>query len=210
MNRLLLTALALTLPATLCLAGKGADLQTTLAKPGKLLVEDNFAGSALSKVWTTPKGDWQPQNGTLVGKEKASDNHPAVLLLGQPNRHSILRFSFKLDGAKAFAVSLNHAKGHLFRIQVEQDGLVLLKDKDKKNPASKSGELARAPGKFAPGEWHTMLVEIKGDKVAVQTDNGVKMTGGHPELDVEKTGYRFVTRGEALSLGDLKVWEALP
>jgi hypothetical protein len=210
MKHLLVTALVFTLPASLCLAGKAADLQPTLAKPGRVLVEDNFSGSEPGKLWTTPKGDWHPQNGAMVGKEKAADNHPAVLLLGQPIRNSILRFSFKLDGAKAFAVSLNSAKGHLFRIQVENDGLVILKDKDKKNPASKSEELGKAAGKFAPGEWYTMQVEILGSKVAVQTDNGVKVSGGHPELDVDKIGYRFVTRGESLLLSDLKVWEARP
>ncbi|MBI5820697.1 MAG: hypothetical protein HZA88_17145, partial [Verrucomicrobia bacterium] len=63
------------------------------------------------------------------------------------------------------------------------------------------------PGKFPQGQWFTMLVEINGANVAVQTDNGVKVVGSHPGLDVEKTGYRFVMRGESLLVSDLKVWE---
>jgi hypothetical protein len=67
------------------------------------------------------------------------------------------------------------------------------------------GAIAKAEGKIAPGEWHTMLVEVHGAKVTVQTDAGLKAEGTHPELDVEKTGYRFVTSA-SISLDDVKVW----
>ena len=55
-----------------------------------------------------------------------------------------------------------------------------------------------------------MQVEVKGAKVAVQTDNGVKIKGSNPALDVDKTGYRFVMKGESLSLDDVKVWNVAP
>jgi hypothetical protein len=55
-----------------------------------------------------------------------------------------------------------------------------------------------------------MLVEIQGDKVTVQADNGIKLAAREPSLDVEKTGFRFVVRGAALLLDDLKVWRVEP
>lgn len=207
MRSQLLAALTVLAASTaLCLAEKNADLKPAHAPAGKLVVDESFAGAALGKAWTANKGDWQVRDGAVIGKEKASDEHAAVLTLGQPNRDSILRFSFRLDGAKGFNVSWNHAKGHLFRIGIAEDGLTLNKDKDKKDPASKAVALGKAAGKFEAGKWHTVLVEVQGAKVSVQADNGVKLAGSHPELDVDKTGYRFVTRGESLRLADVKVW----
>lgn len=199
-------AISLLASATLCHAGKGTELKPALAKTGKVLAEDNFDASVLAKAWSPAKGDWQPKDGVLVGKEKKSDQHPAVLLLNKPGRDSVIQFSFKLDGAKGFNLSYNHAKGHLFRIAINDDGLVINKDKDKKDPKSRAIVLGKATGKFEAGQWHTMLVEVKGEKVLVQADNGVKAEGSHHELNVDKTGFRFVTRGESVLLDDVKVW----
>ena len=203
-----LAASALALSTMLALAEKGAELKPVLAKPGKLLAEDGFTTASLGKNWAANKGDWQVRDGTVVGKEKKSDEHPAVLLFAQPIRDAVMRVSFKLDGANNFNISLNHAKGHLFRVAVAADGLTLTKDKDKKDEASKPVQLGKASGKFEPGKWHTILIETQGAKVSVQADNGAKLEASHTTLDVEKTGYRFVMRGESLLLADLKVWQA--
>jgi Domain of Unknown Function (DUF1080) len=205
---ILIAALALVTSAGLLHAEKNTALKPILAKPGKLKVEENFTGPALATPWSIAKGDWQAKDGVLTGKEKASDNHPGVLILEKPNKDSIIQFSFKLDGVKAFDLSFNTPKGHLFRVVIGKEGINLSKDKDKKDKASKSAMLAEANATIEPGKWFTMLVEVKGDKVSVQTDNGLKLSGSHSELNVEKTGYRFVARGEAVSISDLKVWQA--
>ena len=83
-------------------------------------------------------------------------------------------------------------------------------DADKKDPSVKAIPLGKAEAKFEPGQWYTLQVEVKGQKVAVQTDNGVKIEGSNPILDVDKTGYRFVTRGESLVIADIKTWEVAP
>jgi hypothetical protein len=211
MNRRFLlacTALVLGTSAATLLADKATDLKPVLNQPGKLVVDERFATDALPSSWGGVQGDWQVRDGAVVGKEKASDEHPAVLFLNQPHRDAIVRFSFKLDGAKNFSLSLNHPKGHLFRVAVAADGLTLSKDKDKKDPTSKVVQLGKAAGKFEAGKWHTLLLETKGGKVSVQADNGAKVEGSQPELDVDKTGYRFVMRGESLRVADVKVWQA--
>jgi hypothetical protein len=209
-TRIILTTVIAGLSGALAFAGKATDLKPVLAQSGKLVVEEDFSGGALPTTWTTPKGDWKPQDGAVVGKEKTEDHHAAVLTLGQKNHNSIIRFSFRLDGAEGFALSFNHATGHLFRISVSTAGMRINKDADKKDPSSKSLPLGKADGKFEKGQWHTMLVEVQGSKVAVQTDNEIKVDATHPELDVDKTGYRFVLSGESLVLDDVRVWEAQP
>ena len=207
-SQLLATLASLVVSTALCLAEKAADLKPLLNQPGKLVVDEKFAGDALPGSWGGVQGDWQVRDGAVVGKEKAADEHPAVLFLNQPHRDAIVRFSFKLDGAKGFNLSFNQLKGHLFRVTVAADGLNLSKDKDKQDPKSKVVQLGKAAGKFEAGKWHTLLLETKGGKVSVQADNGAKVEGSHPELDVDKTGYRFIVRGESLRLSDVKVWQA--
>jgi hypothetical protein len=210
MNIPFVSLAALTLSSSLAFAAKDADIKPAIATPGKSLLEAHFKAGALEAPWTVAKGDWVPQDGALVGKEKASDNHPAVLFLKLPARDSIIRFSYKLDGAKTFALSYNEPKGHLFRITVATDSLTATKDKDKKDEASKPEQLGKTATSLPEGEWHTMLVEVKGDQVEVQTDNGAKLEAKNTSLAVDKTGYRFVIKGESLLLDDVRVWEVAP
>lgn len=203
-----IASLFIVLSSSICLAAKDADLKPILGTPGKATVTNALAGDTLDKTWSIGKGDWQVKEGTLTGKEKASDNHPAVCMLGVPNHDSIIRFSFKFDGTDLLALSYNHPKGHLFRVSVSPTGVSVSTDKDKKDPNSKAVSLGKAEAKFETGQWYTLLVEVKGAKVAVQTDNGVKIEGADPSLDVDKTGYRFVTRKESLLIADIKAWEA--
>ena len=203
------------LASLLCVAAvvraeKGVTLQPTHVKAGKAVVEEKFDGSALPKGWTANKGSWQPKDGTLVGYEKKEDKHAAVLTLARPFKSTAIRFSFLRDGATGFNLSCNHPQGHLFRVVINEDGLVLNKDKDKKDPSSKPQTLAKAEGTFPSGQWHTLLVEVHGDKVWVTADNAAKLEGSHPGLALDKTGYRFVTRGSTLLIDDLTIWNVEP
>ena len=67
--------------------------------------------------------------------------------------------------------------------------------------------LAKFDTTFEAGKWYTVMVEVQGAKVSVQTDNGVKLTAIDPALDKDKINYRFVTAGESVSLSGLKIWQ---
>lgn len=195
------------LSANTCLAEKAADITPTLAKRGAVLVEDSFDGPKLETGWAAAKGDWTINDGAVVGKELKTDKHAAVFTLKQKNRNSIVRFSFKLsDQAKSFNFSLNHSKGHLFRVVVAPTGLTVRTDKDKKDTTIKSELIGQAKGKFEQGKWYTLQVEMVGDKVVATTDNGLSVSGQHVRLDTDKPNYRWVLRGESLTLDDLKIW----
>jgi hypothetical protein len=210
MHKSLASLTALALSSTLAFAAKDADLKPTITTPGKTVLEAHFKSGPLEAPWTVSKGDWAAQDGTIIGKEKASDNHPAVLFLKLPARDSIIRFSYKIDGTNSFALSYNESKGHLFRVAVGVKSLTVTKDKDKKDEASKPEELGKAEANLPAGEWHTMLVEVKGGQVEVQTDDGSKVEVKNAALNVDKTGYRFVMRGASLLLDDVRVWEVAP
>jgi hypothetical protein len=188
-------------------AEKDADIRPLLTQPAKPAPKETFDAGKLPKGWVVNKGDFSVKDGMIVGWEKKEDMHPAVLTMQKPFKNALMRFSFNRDGATNLNLSLNHPKGHLFRVMIGEDGLTLMKDKDKKDAASKPLVLAKADGSIPSGKWHTMLVEIVGDQVAVQTDSGLKLEASHPGLNVEKTGYRFVTKGSKLLIDDVTVWE---
>ncbi len=199
-------SMTLLVPA-LVLAEKNVEIASVLAKTGKPSHSDAFKNKSLSKKWIANKGEWIVKEGVLVGKELKADKHAAVLTWKIPNRNSIIRCSFQLKDTNFFHVSLNHPKGHLFRIMIDQSGMMLRTDKNKKDPKSKPIMLARAKGKLDPGKWYTLQLEMQGDKVVAQIDNGLKVSGQHASLDTNKTGYRFVMKGNALLLDDLTVWK---
>jgi|SRR5712691_8256108 len=205
-----LCAISLAFIAAVGYSATGVELKPVLTTPGKLVFGDDFSSGSLAKPWTVAKGDWQVKDGVVSGKEKQEDKHNAVLALAQPNRNSVIQVSFRLDGAKMFHLSYNHAKGHLFRVIVVPGGLSINKDKDAKDPNSKGAVLARSDTKFEPGKWYTLMVEVQGGSVNVQTDNGVKLAASDRELDRDKINYRFVTAGESLSLSGVKIWQVAP
>jgi hypothetical protein len=192
-------------------AAKDAEISPILVKAGKELKSETFSENVLGPDWSVAKGDWQPKEGILVGREKAEDKHAAVCALNLKNQNSIIRFSFCFRGSKSLALSLNHAKGHLFRLTLNPEtGLQLLKDKDKADPNSKGGILGKADAKFEVGTWHTVQMEMLDDKVTVTTDGKLKIEGADPALKTAKTGYRFVTQGESVEIAAVKVWETAP
>lgn len=191
-----------------CSAAKNAPLKPTLVTSAKATFSDDFAGQALGKKWAVNKGEWKVADGVVVGNEKASDKHAAVLTCKVPNHNSAIRFSFRLGDAKSFHLSFNKTKGHLFRVMVTPGGMVLRTDKPGKKSKVKPVVLARTKAKFDPQAWHTMLVEVSGGKVSVRVDNGATLEGSHSSLDVDKPNYRFILRGKSLQLDDVTIWNA--
>lgn len=194
------------LAPSLLQAEKNATLKPALVKTGQPTQSESFDQKKLGKQWAVNKGEWTVSEDLLVGKELPADKHAAVLTWKLPNRNSMLRCSFQLKDAKFFHLSLNHPKGHLFRVMIDKNGMILRTDKDKKDPKSKPITLANAQGKLDPNQWYTLQLEMQGDQVVAQLDNGLKVAGQHPSLDSQKTGYRFVLKGDTLLLDDMAVW----
>lgn len=186
-------------------AERGAKSESRLAKPGEVVLHDDFERSELGDDWRIAKGAWTIEDACLVGKEIPADKHAAVATIGGTHRNSIVKFRFQLQGAKNFHLSLNKDKGHLFRVVITEQGMSLSLDKDKSDPQSKPQQLARADGEIAAGKWHTLQLEMVGDQVAARIDDRLTVTGKHASLDCDKPGYRFIISGESVRIDDLTV-----
>ncbi|MCM2373389.1 family 16 glycoside hydrolase [Aporhodopirellula aestuarii] len=203
-STLLISLAGLSSPA---IAEKNASLDFKLGQPGDVVLQESFDAS-MPKLFQGVKGQWEVVDGALLGKELASDKHAAVLNVKKANHDSAIRVSFRFDGkTRGFNLSLNHKGGHLFRVAITPAELRVSLDKDKKDPASKAVVMGSAKAKFTAGEWYTLQVEMKGDRVVAQTDNGAIVEAGHEKLDTDKPNYRIVMSGDSLAVDDLSVWE---
>lgn len=188
-------------------AEDGESLEPKIFQCHDAVVSETFDQQIPGKAIPV-KGRWTVSHGAMQGAELESDRHAAVLNYQKPNRDSAVKFRFKLsDTSGGFHFSLNHQTGHLFRVVVDSDGVSIKLDKDKKDPESKAVLLANANQEIAKNQWHTMLIEMKDDRVVTQVSQGVVLEARHSKLAVAKPNYRFVARGSALFIDDLFVFE---
>lgn len=166
------------------------------------VLKADFASEELPGGWRGVKGEWKVVDGALFGSELAADQHAAVFNIPDPHVNSTLKMKVRLDGAKGFHLSYNHAKGHLFRVAITGSQATLSMDKDKEDPASKAEVLAKAAVKTVPGEWVEISCAVEGTKVKVSVGDAV-LEGTHPNLAKEKTGYRFVVQGQSVAFDEV-------
>jgi hypothetical protein len=195
-------------PSTSPSTSPSALPKTYLAERGKLLVSDDLA--KMGPQWRVAKGQWEPADGGVQVAEIPADKHGAVARQNLKFDDAIIQYSFKLDGAKGTSLSINTAKAHLCRVLVGPTGMVVRKDdKDKAGP-DQAVVLGQVQEKLAPGEWHTLVVEIRGPEMLASLDGQQIAFGQHEAIAATKANFGLTVAGQSASFKDLRVWEALP
>lgn len=173
-----------------------------LAKPGKLLFEDDFARAEMAPKWKVGKGFWSVKDGVVTAAENPEDHHGAYAYI-VPNvdfKDVVAEFSFKLDGARSIHLNMRDSKykgshaGHVLRATIMQNQvqLVDMKTGGMKNeyyektsnpstpPEEKKAIQARIKDKtanfkvpFDPNEWHQARVEVAGDEMIMLIDGKI-------------------------------------
>ena len=225
------TILALCLLASSAFADERVGI---LARPTTVLYSDTFERESLGDAWQATQRSFAIKNGAMVGGMRDEATHPAITKISKDFRDIILKFSFRLDGAKSFNIVFNdiHEKsvhsGHVARMTVSPQGLLLTDDKmglmslqwvDKRtNPAFKqqvdkvrSETSRRFPFDWKQGQWYTLVMEVAGDEVLVSIDGkptGYYRTPGYAQPN--KTSFHFSISGRDLSVDSLTAWKAEP
>lgn len=181
---------------------------TQMLVPGKVILDEPLT-AAFGKEWKAAKGEWKPVDGALRGAEVAADMHGAVARRNLDMKDTVIAVSFKLDGAKVISLSFNGAKGHISRVRVTPTGVSVQKDdQDGKNGPDKAAVLDTASVKIAPGEWHTLVVELRGADMLATLDGKHTAFGTHEAVAKDRTNLGLTVAGETASWKGLKVWEA--
>lgn len=200
-------AAALLFQSFLLHAADEAELKPTLGERGKLIYSDDFERAEVGAEWTAPKGTWSIAAGVLKGVEKTEDTHAAVLKHKIELKDFVAQFSFRFDGGKSTAFSINGKGGHICRVAVTPTGLSVRKDKPNKKSTETGAVLGTANAIFNAGQWYTMLVEVRGKNFIAQATGAAPVGGEHDGIDIPKLDIAFPVGGDGVSFDNLKIWE---
>ncbi|MBI5768378.1 MAG: hypothetical protein HZA93_11330 [Verrucomicrobia bacterium] len=190
--------------------------EPTLGKKGKLLVEENFDAAKLPPNWTRNTGTLSVADGVLHAAELKADNHIGAFRRPVPIQDCAVQLDFRLEGARVFHVGFDPApgelkkQGHLFALIITPTGWSINEQNNKADPASKPIVRAKATTAFARGQWHTLLLEMKGETVIAHVDGRPPLKASAPDFRVKKPGLVFRVGGPAptdeVLIDNVKVW----
>lgn len=209
-----LTSLLLAFAAT-ALPTLAADLEPTLGKKGKLLLEETFSGPEVPKGWNANTGSLRIVEGQLHASEKSSDKHIGAFRHRLPLQDCAVQVEFKLGAMRVINLGYDPApgelkkKGHLFSVVITPQSWSLIEHNDKSNPASKTKVHATAKTDFAPDTTYMVLLECRGNEVVAQVTSKEPLKASAPDFRVKKPGLVFRMGGkdgEEVALDNVKVW----
>jgi hypothetical protein len=212
--------------------------KTLMTTRGKLLASENFdqplapllghpvgfASGFTGWRYTsgTPvgrSGHWELRDGVFRGIESPEAHHPATASFGIRFQDAIIQCDVRLEDVPAegrqyrsFFIKATDAKDYVCALFGSAGRLnALAYDPEKTDPVSK--QRAKLPQVSTPvpvklGEWHTALLEIKGDEL-VATFSGKSVTLRGALIGAEKHSVMLGVATEA-SFRNFRMWEALP
>jgi len=229
----LLSALTVFLAAA---AFAGDDLpKTQMTERGKLLMSEDFtkplepftgtpvgfaSGFSGWRYGGSPRGGhWEVMNGIFTGSENPEAHHPATASYGIQFKDAIIQIEMRLDDAPANGrpnrytqLKATDTKDYVCVLTLGQGGLTGRPFDDARiNPATKQrmeGARVFAAAAVNLGEWHTIVLEIKGEECVGSLD-GKSITFSDPLIGTDKHSIMLIAGTEG-SFRNLRMWEALP
>lgn len=206
--------------ALVCPAGAADEPQTLMTLRGKLLASEDLAvmpgnvskGGALADLkqgWQMRPGKWEIVEGALRGYQLEADKHSAAAFFAQPWKDAVVQFDVKLDGCSQIVFCIDDPAAvrpptptrpaqnrveHLCRVIINKDGFSTQKDDHDHDGPDQNVSFGTVRMPFLPGEWHTVLIEIKGDEM-VTTIDGRTIVGAHPQVAADKAYVSFGVSG---------------
>ncbi len=190
--------------------------EPVLGKKGKVLVEENFDGGVVPKGWSKNTGVLAVAAGALHASELAGEKHVAAFRKLVPLRDCAVQVDFKFAGATMFNLGFDPDKGelkkqgHLFSLVVTPESWSITEHPDKADEKSRAVVRAKAAVKFAPGEWFTLLLEVKGDAVVARVAGREPLRATAKDFHVKKPGLVFRVGGkdgQEVRFDNVRVWE---
>jgi hypothetical protein len=212
--------------------------KTLMTTRGKLLAEQNFeqtpppftgkpvgfASGFLGWRYTAQAtggkgGHWELANGVFTGMETPGANHPATASFGIPYQDAIIQCDVRLDDVPAegrqyrsLFIKATDAKDYVCALFLSTGGVNGLAYNDTRiDPKTKQRDkfpALHANATMQLNEWHTAVLEIKGDEM-VATLDGTSVTIQSPLLAAPKQSVMLGAATQA-SFRHLRIWEALP
>ena len=208
---------------------------TLMTTRGKLLMSEDFAGP-LPPLTGKPvgfasgfggwrcntgvkSGQWEVVDGTFKGSENPEAHHPATASYGIQFKDAIIQCDVRMNDVpengrryRYLQLKATDTKDYVCLLAVSAAGLTGKPFDDSRiNPATKQrmeGKPTQVATPVKLGEWHTIVMEIKGGEVVGSID-GKALTFSDPLVGVDKHSIMLVAGMEG-SFRHLRIWEALP
>ena len=216
MSRFVASIVLITIPVSGMAPIAADDLQPTLGKKGRLLLEEKFEGETLPKGWAGKAGELHVADGTLRASQSRGAGSLGLFSREQPIQDAVIQLDFKFDGARGINVSVNPAPGeltkhgHLYSVMITPRLWNITEHNDKSDRKSQSKALASARESFEQGRWYILLIENKGGDVVAHIEGKAPLRASSPDFKVKKPGLEFRVAGPdkgEVSFDNLKVWE---
>lgn len=222
----LLPCIALTVLLTSSLGHAGPNYH--LAKPGKLLLKENFDRPTLPESFTVGQGQWVIADGVLRGREMAEDNHTAFRKIYLDHQDVIYEYDMKLEGDGFHRLLINWGLAHIAKgeIQYHKAEVVKINENGKRHQMTrlrhdhgldplqgnwdeKTFAMDTKPLELKEGSWYHVIIELVGDTISLQID-GQHILGHHIGLTEKKDNFGFQAGGleSYLYIDNVRVYEA--
>ena len=196
---------------TVSASAKGKEVP---AEKGKLLIEEKFEGVVSEKLVKGGIGEWKVADGVFKGKELEKDNHVAASRIYQPTQDAIFEFKFRItENGKSFNCGFDPSKGeldkkgHLWAVSINGNKWRLSKAPNKNKPKEDPAEtLDQGNISIKKGQWYTMRVISKGNKVSVSVGDNI-LSAEHSTFHVKKPTLIFRCKGDGVEIDDVRIWE---
>jgi len=185
-------------------ADSAPEVITKMVTPVKLIFSDELK-TGFNDQWKVAKGKWEHSGDGIKVAELKEDMHGAAARHTITFSDCVVKFNFKLEGAKSISLSFNGTKGHICRVAVKPNGFSVIKDNQDKKAGDKAINLQNQETPIKTGEWHSMVVELRGPDILATLDGKVTAFGTHPAIDKEKANFGFTVSGEIASFRDIKL-----
>ncbi len=218
----LLTSILYALP---CFAGGNY----VLAKPGKLLLKENFDSAELPKLFTVGVGDWKIVDGVLRGRQQEADRHTAFRKIYLDHKDVIYEYDLKLEGDGFHQLLINWGLAHIAKCVVRYDSAAVFKIREKKK-RDQMAKLKHDQGldplkgdwdektfamdetgiSIEEGKWHHVVIELVGNTLSLTID-GKTARGQHIGLSEKKDNFGFQAGGfdSYAYIDNIRVYEAV-
>lgn len=191
------TRCLIVLASLLCTLAFSRDAKPILVQDELPLLASPDFKAPLDASFSVAKGKWTPAEGVLEVLDLPEEKHIPVLHHQVGLSSAVIEVEFKLEGPGSFLVGCD-STGHVGRVVVNPAGLSIAEDSVKP-----SHTLATLPMKVAPGEWHHLRVEWKGDEMAANLD-GKELKAQHPFLATKK-GRSWLAAGKVVQVRNLTI-----
>lgn len=151
----------------------------------------------LDSSFSVAKGKWTPEDGVLNVLDIPEQKHIPVLHHKVGLATAVIEVEFLLDGPGNFLVGCD-ANKHVGRVVVNGAGLSIAEDS-----VAPSHTIAKVPMKVAPGVWHKLRVEWKGDQMAANLD-GKELRAEHEYLATPKAR-SWLAAGKSVKVRNLRI-----